>query len=232
MQLQAMEWWSRSAQQFHLTTGWLKPLIIGLLTFNLIASSPVQSVEQLTLAQCEQLDQALESNRDEQRAGYALRDSERIKDEELQLEKQLRTYCESPVSAETTFLPLPKASRRSAKTSLAKTDAKQHPKLTKSQNKASKINKDQGKVASGSEQAGLRGALSPQAQHRHFLASLVELRTPYAGAQQQAWLAWYQEPYWCYGVKMTAKIVACVNKRQHAQEQFEKWWQSQNLSDQ
>jgi hypothetical protein len=238
MQLQTMELWSRSAQQIRLNDKWLKPLVIALFGLNLVASSPLQSAEQFTEAQCAQISQALENNRDEQRTGYALRDSERIKDEELQLEKQYRTYCESPIRAET--MPwLQRKSGRHATNSATKSPsmkalASRGRDLINEFAKTAKANqrKDQGKVSAGSDHAGLRGTMSPQAQHRHFIASLVELRTPYNGAQQQAWLAWYQEPYWCYGVKITSQIVACVNKRQKAQEQFEDWWQRQNLSDQ
>jgi hypothetical protein len=238
MQLQTMDYWSRKAQKLRFNYQWLKPVIIGLISINLVASHPLHSADQFTTAQCAQLSQALDDNRDEQRTGYALRDSERIKDEELQFEKQIRTYCESPVSVEVMPMPNGKFGRRSAhRTPSVDTSTKRgNPllaELKKAREKAAKLaEKNQGKVAAGSDRAGLRGTLSPQAQHRHFLASLVELRTPYNGAQQQAWLAWYQEPYWCYGVKMTKQIVACVNKRQKAQEQFEDWWQRQNLSDQ
>jgi len=240
MQLQTMEWWSRNAQQLQINYRWFRPVIIGLITFNLVASSPLYSADQFTTAQCAQLSQALDDNRDEQRTGYALRDSERIKDEELQLEKQLRTYCESPISVELSAHPYGKTARRGAKraSSIAAITKRGNAliselkKARSNETKSSNKRQAQGKVAAGSDRAGLRGTLSPQAQHRHFLASLVELRTPYDGEQQQAWLAWYQEPCWCYGVKVTKQIVACVNKRQKAQEQFEAWWQRQNLSDQ
>ena len=238
MQLQTMEWWSRSAQQLHFNYSWLKPITIGVITLNLVASSPLHSADQFTTAQCAQLSQAFEYNRDEQRTGYALRDAERIKDEELQLEKQIRTYCESPISVELLPKPLGRHGRnrsKSGSSAIAKgstTFLSEVNKARASDVKSANKRQNQGKIAAGSDRAGLRGTMSPQAQHRHFLASLVELRTPYDGEQQQAWLAWYQEPYWCYGVKVTKQIVACVNKRQKAQEQFEAWWQRQNLSDQ
>ncbi len=238
MQLQTMAWWPQSTHITLINYQWLKPTIITLFALTLVASTALHSAEQFTEAQCGQLSQALENNRDGQRSGYALRDSERIKEEELMLEKQLRTYCESPIKTEATPSYRNKSERSRAQTSsqslaaLAKRGEDLIQKFKKANAARHQKAQDQGKITAGSDRAGLRGTMSPQAQHRHFLASLVELRTPYDGVKQQAWLAWYQEPYWCYGVKVTKQIVACVDRRQQAQDQFEAWWQRQNLSDQ
>ncbi len=218
---------------------------------------PLQATEVLNEQQCAQLDYALQSNRERQRNGYRLSDADLIKDEELQLEKQLRAYCQG---TETSQIQLPQFNKvgrllpnrlKSSFSNLAKKTQHRVPEQsaiselhdqaeqtqrgqqsTQANRVARKNTKSQGEVAAGSNRAGLRGTLLPQAQHRHFLASLLEIRTPYSGEQQQAWLAWYQEPYWCYGVKVTSQIVDCVDKRQKAQAQFERWWQQQNLSDQ
>ncbi len=219
----------------HLCLCWLT------LTF---AIPPLQAAEALNEQQCAQLNYALQNNRERQRNGYRLRDAELIKDEELQLEKQLRTYCQNTEISQLQLPQLNKVGRllpnrlKSSFSNLAKTKTR----LVKEPSATSELNhhaqqtqrntKSQSDVGAGANRAGLRGTLMPQAQHRHFLASLLEIRTPYSGEQQQAWLVWYQEPYWCYGVKVTSQIVDCVDKRQKAQAQFERWWQQQNLSDQ
>ncbi len=204
----------------------IKLIVIIVLTFQLTTSHPLYSAEQFSQDQCEQLQYTLTLNREQQRAGYALREAAQIKDEELQLERQLRHSCSQPTLEEAGDLLLTNT-RQIRKPKTAK--AKASNAATKARIKTSK---QQGKITTGSDKAGLRTTMQPQAQHRHFLASLIELRTPYTGEQQQAWIAWYQEPYWCYGVKKTAHIVDCVNQRQKAQAQFESWWQSQSLSDQ
>ncbi len=69
---------------------------------------------------------------------------------------------------------------------------------------------------------------------KQFFVSAVEVRAPYQGRQLAAWLAFYREPKECYGVRQTALIVDCVNRRQQAQRRFEKQWvqqRSQILSD-
>lgn len=62
--------------------------------------------------------------------------------------------------------------------------------------------------------------------------SSVRLAAPYQGKQQQAWLAFYQSPFYCYNVRSTVRIRQCVEQRQAAQRQFERQWHLQNLSDQ
>jgi hypothetical protein len=67
-----------------------------------------------------------------------------------------------------------------------------------------------------------------------FFASTIEVKAPYQGKQLSAWLGYYQEPRFCYGVRTTSVIVDCAMRRQQAMQQFEREWQlnSSNLSDQ
>ncbi len=66
-----------------------------------------------------------------------------------------------------------------------------------------------------------------------FYASTVEVKAPYQGKQLSAWLGYYREPRFCYGVRTTSVIVECATRRQQAMQQFEQEWQQPvNLSDQ
>ncbi len=67
-----------------------------------------------------------------------------------------------------------------------------------------------------------------------FFASTIEVKAPYQGKQLSAWLGYYQEPRFCYGVRTTSVIVECATRRQQAMQQFEQDWQRKaaNLSDQ
>jgi hypothetical protein len=67
-----------------------------------------------------------------------------------------------------------------------------------------------------------------------FYASTIEVKAPYQGKQLSAWLGYYQEPRFCYGVRTTSVIVECATRRQQAMQQFEQDWQQHpaNLSDQ
>ena len=83
----------------------------------------------------------------------------------------------------------------------------------------------------GARQKPLDVARSAAAE---FLTSAVEIKAPYQGQQLIAWLGYYQEPRFCYGVRTTSVIVECATRRQQAMQQFEREWQQQpaNLSDQ
>jgi hypothetical protein len=67
-----------------------------------------------------------------------------------------------------------------------------------------------------------------------FFASTIEVKAPYQGKQLSAWLGYYQEPRFCYGVRTTSVIVECATRRQQAMQQFEQEWHQRqvNLSDQ
>lgn len=67
-----------------------------------------------------------------------------------------------------------------------------------------------------------------------FFSSKIELKAPYQGKQLSAWLGYYQEPRFCYGVRTTSVIVECAQRRQQAMQQFEQDWlqKPSNLSDQ
>jgi len=73
--------------------------------------------------------------------------------------------------------------------------------------------------------------LFPQA-----MSSVVEIKAPFQGAKLTAWLAFYQEPRFCFGVRQTSVLVECVHLRQQALAQFERHWQQHprkhDLSDQ
>lgn len=79
---------------------------------------------------------------------------------------------------------------------------------------------------------------TPFREDRHpsetFLSSKIEIKAPYQGKQLSAWLGYYQEPRFCYGVRATSVMVECANLRQQAMQQFEKDWRQHpaNLSDQ
>jgi len=71
-------------------------------------------------------------------------------------------------------------------------------------------------------------------QQQPFFASTVEVKAPYQGKQLSAWLGYYQEPRFCYGVRTTSVIVDCAMRRQQAMQKFEEAWRHNrlNLSDQ
>lgn len=73
---------------------------------------------------------------------------------------------------------------------------------------------------------------TPQHRSKPLQISVVRLTAPYQGQQLQAWLAFYQSPFYCYNVRATERIRQCVEQRQAAQRRFERQWQRQNLSDQ
>lgn len=77
---------------------------------------------------------------------------------------------------------------------------------------------------------------APAKPHSHHAKplqiSVVSLTAPYQGKQLQAWLAFYQSPFYCYNVRATERIRQCVEQRQAAQRRFERRWRQQNLSDQ
>ncbi len=77
-----------------------------------------------------------------------------------------------------------------------------------------------------------RRSNTPQHRSKPLQISVVRLTAPYQGQQLQAWLAFYQSPFYCYNVRATERIRQCVEQRQAAQRRFERQWQRQNLSDQ
>lgn len=75
-------------------------------------------------------------------------------------------------------------------------------------------------------------AKTPSHRAKPMQISVISLTAPYQGKQLQAWLAFYQSPFYCYNVRATERIRQCVEQRQAAQRRFERQWQQQNLSDQ
>ncbi len=78
-------------------------------------------------------------------------------------------------------------------------------------------------------------AVTAASPARQLTFSSVTYKNRYQGAQLQAWLNYYREPQFCYGVRLTPVIVVCAELRQQAQQEFEQQWQQQRpyiLSDQ
>jgi len=153
----------------------------------LLAAAPAMAqVEQFNVAQCAQLQLALEQNRDLQRRGYRLKQELKIKGQQGQLELQLHYHCQQP--AEKT---LPSARQR------ARRESDRHPVPVPTR-------------------APAKTATAPGLQ-----ISEIQVKAPYQGAKLTAWLQFYQPPFYCYGVRQTARIRQCVEQRQYAQQQFE-----------
>ena len=152
----------------------------------LVTAPAMALVEQFNVAQCAQLQLALEQNRELQRRGYRLKQELKIKGQQAQLELQLHYHCQQP--AEKT----PPSARQRAR----RESAKRPP------------------VAPTRAQAKTRAAPGLQ-------ISEIQVKAPYQGAKLTAWLQFYQPPFYCYGVRETARIRQCVEQRQHAQRQFE-----------
>lgn len=153
--------------------------------------NPAQAVEQFTQRQCLQLQHELDDNRERQRRGYKLKETEGIKTTELRLEQQLFYHCNQPIQP-----------------------AKQH-----SQGAMRRIKSSMRliKPLDSSRSAG-------------FFSTAIAIKAPYQGKQLSAWLGYYQEPRFCYGVRSTSVIVECANRRQQAMAQFEQDWQQQHAS--
>lgn len=153
----------------------------------LLATAPAMAqVEQFNVAQCAQLQLALEQNRDLQRRGYRLKQELKIKGQQAQLELQLHYHCQQPTEK------TPPSARQQARRQSARRPA---PVPTR---------------------AAAKTPAAPGLQ-----ISEIQVKAPYQGAKLTAWLQFYQPPFYCYGVRQTARIRQCVEQRQQAQQQFE-----------
>jgi hypothetical protein len=168
--------------------------------------SNLPAVEQFQLNQCLQLQSELEKTRRKQRNGYRLREAETLRENEHRLQKQLFFHCEKPVVMQ------------SARNQNARNFTSQDKSPTR-------------RLLPSSRLQPFERAHSVAAE---FLTSAVEIKAPYQGQQLMAWLGYYQEPRFCYGVRTTSVIVECAARRQQAMQQFEREWQQKpsNLSDQ
>lgn len=115
---------------------------------------------------------------------------------------------------------------------------RQQVQLEQKQDKLRLALQDQCQPVSNSDQPDRRdrqrvsSLKTPPHRSKPMQISVVSLAAPYRGKQQQAWLAFYQSPFYCYNVRATERIRQCVEQRQAAQRKFERQWQQQNLSDQ
>jgi hypothetical protein len=78
-------------------------------------------------------------------------------------------------------------------------------------------------------------AVTAKQPPRELTFSTIVSKSRYQGKQLQAWLDYYREPRFCYGVRLTHLMVICTELRQQAQREFEQHWQQQQpntLSDQ
>lgn len=187
-----------------------------LLSFSTVA--PAQ-IEQFSVAQCAQLEAALELNREQQRRGYKLKQELKIKAQQAQLELQLQYHCQRP-------LDVTKPQRRRATVA------------SKKQQQASV-----GKAAQVSSQAKSQSKIQPGTRGNNprnagMTISVISVKAPFHGAKQLAWLNYYQPPFYCFGVRHTERIRQCVEQRQQAQQRFEQQYgerqsnKTNNLSDQ
>lgn len=156
----------------------------------------------LSPARCARLALDLQHIRDQFRRGYSIRQQVQLEQKQAKLRLALQYQCE-PISQ--TGLQ----NRHSGQ----QAGPSQSRQSVVRQSKAGQTN-------------------TPQHRSKPLQISVVRLTAPYQGQQLQAWLAFYQSPFYCYNVRATERIRQCVEQRQAAQRRFERQWQRQNLSDQ
>ena len=180
-------------------------IVLGLMLLFFI--SQIAAVEQFSQSQCQQLNVELTDLRAQQRSGLALQLSERIKANEQQLTQQLHYHCAKPTAESAT---LATAGQRQGQA-----DATRGNRLA---------------------QRRIRQATATATQPaRQLTFSSIVSKAKYQGKQLQAWLDYYREPSFCFGVRLTHLMVICAELRQRAQLEFEQLWQQQSsgtLSDQ
>lgn len=193
-------------------SSYARRLLPGLL-LSFSTPTPAQ-IEQFSVAQCAQLEAALELNREQQRRGYKLKQELKIKAQQAQLELQLQYHCQQPQDITTP------QRRRAAATRKKQQQAVQVSSQAKKQTKT---------------QASSQGNNPPDAG---MTISVISVKAPFQGNKQLAWLNYYQPPFYCFGVRQTERIRQCVEQRQQAQQHFEQQYnerppsQTNNLSDQ
>lgn len=189
-----------------------RPLLCGLLLC--FSSAAPAQIEQFSVAQCTQLETALELNREQQRRGYKLKQELKIKAQQAQLELQLQYHCQQPQA-----MQQPQHRR-------AKADGKNQRQIIQSIRQV----KNQTKIQASSQDNNPRNT--------GMTISVISVKAPFQGNKQLAWLNYYQPPFYCFGVRHTERIRQCVEQRQQAQQRFEQQYnerqpsQTNNLSDQ
>jgi hypothetical protein len=168
--------------------------VIGLALF--LSYSPVVSaqIEQFSVAQCAQLEAALELNREQQRRGYKLKHELKIKAQQAQLEIQLHYHCQQPQALQ----------QRKDRRTDGKTAQQRQPKAGRPGPSRPKTTRQPARPRSAT-----------------LTMSVIAVKAPFQGAKQAAWLAFYQAPFYCFGVRQTERIRQCVEQRQQAQQRFE-----------
>lgn len=193
-------------------SSYARRLLPGLL-LSFSAAAPAQ-IEQFSVAQCAQLEAALELNREQQRRGYKLKQELKIKAQQAQLELQLQYHCQQPLDLTTPQRRRAKADRNTRR------QAVQTSSQAKTQTKIQPATRGQSPSNAG------------------MTISVISVKAPFQGAKQLAWLNYYQPPFYCFGVRHTERIRQCVEQRQQAQQRFDQQYierqpgQTNNLSDQ
>ena len=168
--------------------------VIGLALLLSYSPAVPAQIEQFSVAQCAQLEAALELNREQQRRGYKLKHELKIKAQQAQLEIQLHYHCQQPQALQ------PRKDRRAD----SKTAQQRPPKADRPGPSRSNTTR--------------QPARPPNAA---LTMSVITVKAPFQGAKQAAWLAFYQAPFYCFGVRQTERIRQCVEQRQQAQQRFE-----------
>lgn len=185
--------------------------LLSLLLF--YSANPQASVRQLNSAQCAQLSLKLQQNQDAQRRGYSRSEEVKLTNQQAQLELQLAHYCQQPQDDSPRHGVRQQQHHNKARAPASKAASEAR---TSASQRASAANQPTNRQAST---AGNRAAADG------WQVSTLVVKAPYQGAQLDAWLQFYQPPFYCYGVRHTERIRQCVEQRQQAQRQFEQRWQ-------
>lgn len=217
---------TKTKPNHHLITGDKdKPLMTLLLAaaLTLLGNSPSATAANSnnTTARCEQLQLQLRQLRDQYRRGYSIKQQFKMQQQQQRLELRLQQACQTHSASS-------HSSHNGATTSGAS------ERISPDNTAASTTDNHQGSTVdkSSADNVDRNRNNKKSQQKKGWQASSVAVKAPYQGAQQLAWLAYYQSPFYCYNVQATDKIRQCVELRQQAQQRFEHWWQQQNLSDQ
>ena len=201
----------------------LMTLLLAVAFMALLGNSPSATAANSnnTTARCEQLQLQLRQLRDQYRRGYSIKQQFKMQQQQQRLELRLQQACQTHSPTSHSSNSGAATSSASERVSPAKTGARttdNHQGAVVDKNSADNVSHNRNNTTSR--------------QNNGWQVSSVAVKAPYQGAQQLAWLAYYQSPFYCYNVRATDKIRQCVELRQQAQQRFEHWWRQQSLSDQ
>ncbi len=204
----------------HLCTA-LRPAfwLLSLLLF--YSANPQASVRQLNSAQCAQLSLKLQQNQDAQRRGYSRSEEVKLTNQQAQLELQLAHYCQQPQDDSPRHGVRQKQNPKKARAPASKAASEAR---TSASQRATPANTSANQPTNRQVNTAANTAGNKAAADGWQVSTLV-VKAPYQGAQLDAWLQFYQAPFYCYGVRHTERIRQCVEQRQQAQRQFEQRWQ-------